>query len=86
LTPPPGSFGSTRRYGHQGLPPAARDGPLGDIARLIDGRYGGRIEKRYLTELRVARRRKPRHGYCSSRTGDRAVPDSAGSGAARSGA
>jgi SAM-dependent methyltransferase len=43
--------------GHLALPPAARDGLLGDIARLIDGRYGGRIEKRYLTELRLARRR-----------------------------
>ena len=43
--------------GHLALPPAARDGLLADIARLIDTRYGGRIEKRYLTELRTARRR-----------------------------
>jgi hypothetical protein len=30
-----------------------RAGLLGCIADLIDGRYGGRIVKRYLTELRV---------------------------------
>jgi SAM-dependent methyltransferase len=43
--------------GHLALPPAAREGLLTDIAALIDTRYGGRIEKRYLTELRTARRR-----------------------------
>jgi SAM-dependent methyltransferase len=43
--------------GHLALPEAARAGLLADIARLIDTRYGGRIEKRYLTELRLARRR-----------------------------
>jgi protein-L-isoaspartate O-methyltransferase len=35
--------------------PAAA-GLLRGIGQLIDGRYGGRITKRYLTELRVARR------------------------------
>ena len=43
--------------GHLAMPQAARDGLLGDIARLIDRGYGGRIVKRYLTELRIARRR-----------------------------
>jgi SAM-dependent methyltransferase len=42
--------------GHRALAPAARRGLLGCIARLIDSRYGGRITKRYLTELRVAHR------------------------------
>jgi protein-L-isoaspartate O-methyltransferase len=32
----------------------AREGVLRDIGALIDGRYNGRITKRYLTELRVA--------------------------------
>ncbi|MFD8279034.1 class I SAM-dependent methyltransferase [Streptomyces solisilvae] len=42
--------------GHRALPPGAREGLLGCIAGLIDGRYGGRVTKRYLTELRVSRR------------------------------
>ncbi|WP_329384645.1 class I SAM-dependent methyltransferase [Streptomyces sp. NBC_01716] len=41
--------------GHRALPPEAREGLLGCVAGLIDGRYGGRITKRYLTELRVSR-------------------------------
>lgn len=43
--------------GHLALTPAARRGLLDCIAALIDGRYGGRITKRYLIELRLARRR-----------------------------
>ncbi len=42
--------------GHRGLPPRAREGLLECIAALIDRRYGGRVTKRYLTELRVSRR------------------------------
>lgn len=42
--------------GHRALAPAARHGLLDCIAHLIDSRYGGRITKRYLTELRAARR------------------------------
>jgi SAM-dependent methyltransferase len=42
--------------GHRALDPAARRGLLGCIADLIDQRYGGRIVKRYLSELRTARR------------------------------
>jgi SAM-dependent methyltransferase len=38
------------------MAPLAREGLLRDIGALIDGRYGGRITKRYLTELRVAPR------------------------------
>ncbi|HEY3752207.1 MAG TPA: class I SAM-dependent methyltransferase [Pseudonocardiaceae bacterium] len=34
----------------------AGEGLLRSIGQLIDGRYGGRITKRYLTELRVARK------------------------------
>ncbi|MEV1082826.1 class I SAM-dependent methyltransferase [Streptomyces sp. NPDC050211] len=41
--------------GHRALPPDAREGLLDGIAGLIDRRYGGRITKRYLTELRVSR-------------------------------
>ncbi|AWW41655.1 class I SAM-dependent methyltransferase [Streptomyces cadmiisoli] len=41
--------------GHRALAPRARKGLLDCIAGLIDGRYGGRITKRYLTELRVSR-------------------------------
>ncbi|MFE2376790.1 class I SAM-dependent methyltransferase [Streptomyces sp. NPDC059398] len=41
--------------GHRALPPEAREGLLRCIAGLIDGRYGGRVTKRYLTELRVSR-------------------------------
>ncbi|RJQ76015.1 class I SAM-dependent methyltransferase [Pseudonocardiaceae bacterium YIM PH 21723] len=40
--------------GHLALPAGARDGLLGDIAAVIDREYGGRIVKRYLTELAVA--------------------------------
>jgi SAM-dependent methyltransferase len=36
------------------LPPRTRHGFLHDIGTLIDTRHGGRITKRYLTELRVA--------------------------------
>jgi SAM-dependent methyltransferase len=42
--------------GHRALEPVARGGLLGCIADLIDVRYGGRIVKRYLTELSVAYR------------------------------
>ncbi|MFE1928952.1 class I SAM-dependent methyltransferase [Streptomyces sp. NPDC059474] len=41
--------------GHRALPPRAREGLLECIAGLIDRRYGGRVTKRYLTELRVSR-------------------------------
>ncbi|MFE6177145.1 class I SAM-dependent methyltransferase [Streptomyces sp. NPDC056464] len=44
--------------GHRALPNAARDGLLGCIAGLIDGRYGGRVTKRYLLELGVSPRRR----------------------------
>lgn len=40
--------------GHRDLDPPARAGLLDCIARLIDTGYGGRITKRYLSELRVA--------------------------------
>ncbi|MGW9591357.1 class I SAM-dependent methyltransferase [Streptomyces chartreusis] len=43
--------------GHRALPEAARNGLLECIAGLIDGRYGGRVTKRYLIELGVSRRR-----------------------------
>jgi SAM-dependent methyltransferase len=39
------------------LPEAAREGLLGCLGRLIDGRYQGWIVKPYLFELRVAHRR-----------------------------
>ena len=42
--------------GHRALDPAAQRGLLDCIAGLIDDRYGGRIVKRYLSTLRVARR------------------------------
>ncbi|MBA3233549.1 MAG: class I SAM-dependent methyltransferase [Propionibacteriales bacterium] len=42
--------------GHRLLPPANYDGLLGCIAEFIDRRYGGRVRKRYLFELRVAPR------------------------------
>lgn len=45
--------------GHRALPPEAGEGLLGCIARLIDERYGGRVTKRYLTELRVSRTLPP---------------------------
>jgi SAM-dependent methyltransferase len=41
--------------GHLALPAAARDGLLGCLTDLIEGR-GGRVTKGYLTELRIARR------------------------------
>jgi SAM-dependent methyltransferase len=40
--------------GHRALPGPARDGLLGCIANLVDGRYAGLVTKHYLTELRVA--------------------------------
>jgi SAM-dependent methyltransferase len=40
--------------GHRALDPEASAGLLDCIARLIDHGYGGRITKRYLTELRIA--------------------------------
>lgn len=42
--------------GHIAMEPAAREGLLDCIGDLIDSRYGGRITKRYLTEMRVAER------------------------------
>lgn len=39
------------------LPPPTQAGLLRDIATLIDGRYGGRITKRYVFELRIARKK-----------------------------
>jgi SAM-dependent methyltransferase len=42
--------------GHIALDPSVRARLLDCIATLIDNRYGGRIEKRYLTTLRVGRR------------------------------
>jgi len=41
--------------GHRALPPDDQRGLLSCISGLIDERYGGKIVKRYLTELRVAR-------------------------------
>jgi SAM-dependent methyltransferase len=43
--------------GHRALPEAARNGLLGCIANLIDGRYGGQVTKRYLIELGVSYKR-----------------------------
>ena len=40
--------------GHRALDPQAQAGLLDCIARLIDTAHGGRITKRYLTELRIA--------------------------------
>jgi SAM-dependent methyltransferase len=42
--------------GHRALPDAQRHGLLDCLARLIDVDHGGRVVKRYLTELRLARR------------------------------
>ncbi len=42
--------------GHRALPEAQRHGLLDCIARLIDVDHGGRVVKRYLTELRLAHR------------------------------
>jgi SAM-dependent methyltransferase len=44
---------------HRALDEASRQQLLGCIGRLIAERYGGRIRKRYLNELRIARRRGP---------------------------
>jgi hypothetical protein len=41
---------------HRALAPAHRQSLLACIAELIDQKYGGRIIKRYMYELRVARR------------------------------
>ncbi|MDX6346392.1 MAG: hypothetical protein QOF84_1182, partial [Streptomyces sp.] len=41
------------------LPADAREGLLGCIGELADTRHGGRVTKRYLTELRVAQRLDP---------------------------
>lgn len=43
--------------GHRALPVQQRRGLLGCVAELLDRAYAGRISKRYLYELRVARRR-----------------------------
>ena len=40
--------------GHRDMDPTAQTGLLDCISRLIDTRYGGRITKRYLTELQAA--------------------------------
>lgn len=56
---------STRGYlellatysGHRALPPTRRDALFACIGELVDRRYGGTIVKRYLYELRLARRR-----------------------------
>ncbi|MFB9236391.1 class I SAM-dependent methyltransferase [Plantactinospora siamensis] len=42
--------------GHRALPEPARDGLLACLANLIDGNHNGRISKRYLTWLALARR------------------------------
>jgi SAM-dependent methyltransferase len=42
--------------GHRALPRPQREGLLACLAELIDREHGGRIVKRYLTELRLARR------------------------------
>ncbi|WP_273699431.1 class I SAM-dependent methyltransferase [Actinomadura graeca] len=47
--------------GHRALASDARDALLECIGSLIDRRYGGRVIKRYLTELRVARRASESH-------------------------
>lgn len=43
--------------GHRALTEAARNGLLECIAGLIDGRFGGRVTKRYLIESGVSHRR-----------------------------
>jgi len=53
--------------GHQTLDPDALDGLLRCIEELIDDRYSGRVEKRYLNELRLARRISvPQEGLSSA--------------------
>lgn len=42
--------------GHLALPESQRRGLLACISELADRKFGGQITKRYLTELRVARR------------------------------
>jgi SAM-dependent methyltransferase len=42
--------------GHRALAAEAQQGLLDCISHLIERRYGGKITKRYLTELRLARR------------------------------
>jgi SAM-dependent methyltransferase len=42
--------------GHRALPEPARSGLLACVGALIDGRYGGRVTKRYLFELGVSHR------------------------------
>jgi SAM-dependent methyltransferase len=44
--------------GHRALAPEARTNLLACIAHLIESRNSGRITKRYMTELRTARRRR----------------------------
>jgi hypothetical protein len=41
---------------HRALSEERRAGLLADIGALIDGSYGGSITKRYLFQLRLARR------------------------------
>jgi SAM-dependent methyltransferase len=43
--------------GHRALPAPARAGLLDCVKTLIETRYGGRVTKRYLTQLWTARRR-----------------------------
>jgi SAM-dependent methyltransferase len=42
--------------GHRALPPARQEGLLDSIADLIDTGHGGRITKRYMTQLATAHR------------------------------
>ncbi|GAA3102164.1 hypothetical protein GCM10010464_77100 [Pseudonocardia yunnanensis] len=49
-----------RRYEHLALPAPQQDGLISGIGSLIDTRFGGTVTKRYLTELRVIRRRTTR--------------------------
>jgi SAM-dependent methyltransferase len=48
--------------GHRALASDAREGLLACIGKLIDTRFGGRIAKRYMTELTIAYRRPPGRG------------------------
>ncbi len=45
---------------HRALPADRRQRLFEDIARMIDGEFGGQIAKQYLTALYVAHRRSPR--------------------------
>lgn len=60
--------------GHRALPQAARNGLLGCVAGLIDGRYGGRVTKRYLVELgcRTGGDSRPDGGRTGRQAGGRA--------------